>query len=207
MTTKDKILNCALQLYNEQGPNKITSRHIATELGMSPGNLHYHFKHTDDIIIQLFNQLADSFDELISELEQSKVDLNYLMNFTNKSFDLVYTYRFIFLSFVELGRRIPAIQQFYQEINERRLHEFKTIFKNFQKKKIFRQDIPSHVLDLLVNQIFIVGDFWPSNNDLTLKLEQVAAKKYYSKIFLNMFYPYFEPSIQVQYQSQLGFSE
>ena len=203
MKTKEKILDCALRLYNQDGPNKITSRHIATELGISPGNLHYHFKHTDDIIMNLFSQLSQSFDELILELEEAKVDLNYLVQFADQSFDLVYRYRFIFLSFVELGRKIPAIQKKYQQINTRRMHEFKLIFNNFQKEKIFKKNIPEDVIEMLVTQIFIVEDFWPSNNALTLQLNQEAAKKHYANVFLNMFYLYLETPIQAEYSSYM----
>ena len=83
------------------------------------------------------------------------------------------------------------------------MHEFKLIFNNFQKEKIFKKNIPEDVIEMLVTQIFIVGDFWPSNNALTLQLNQEAAKKHYANVFLNMFYLYLETPIQAEYSSYM----
>ncbi|MGJ1381958.1 TetR/AcrR family transcriptional regulator [Sphingobacterium siyangense] len=50
MNTKEKIIVGALKLYNRDGIRTVTTRQIAQELNISAGNLHYHFKHTEDIM-------------------------------------------------------------------------------------------------------------------------------------------------------------
>ena len=54
MKTRDRILNAALELFNQQGERKVTTNHIAAHLDMSPGNLYYHFKNKQEIIFELF---------------------------------------------------------------------------------------------------------------------------------------------------------
>ena len=54
MKTKDKIIHCALKLFNEQGERQITTNHIAADLGISPGNLYYHFSNKQEIIRSIF---------------------------------------------------------------------------------------------------------------------------------------------------------
>ena len=39
MTTKEKIIDTALQLFNKQGIDPVTTRHIAKEMNISHGNL------------------------------------------------------------------------------------------------------------------------------------------------------------------------
>ncbi|RFS24745.1 TetR/AcrR family transcriptional regulator [Chitinophaga silvatica] len=191
MQTKEKILEAALSLYNEKGVNTITTRHIAASINISAGNLHYHFKHTDDIIQSLYNQLAGEFDEQVSEMESARVtDLSAIVGFAEKSFSIVYKYRFFFLNFVEIGNRIPAIKKAYQQLTARRKKEFTGVFQLLIRNGIFRSDIPENIWSALLTQIFIVGDFWLSNNELTNQFQGKKAAKEYGKIFEAMFYPY-----------------
>lgn len=37
MKTRDKITNTAIQLFNEQGTKAVSTNHIATAIGISPG--------------------------------------------------------------------------------------------------------------------------------------------------------------------------
>lgn len=54
MGTKEKILATALELFNEQGIDVITIRHIAKEMGISHSNIQYYFKNADDIITTIY---------------------------------------------------------------------------------------------------------------------------------------------------------
>jgi len=57
MKTRDKIIETALQLFNEQGTKGVTTNHIAAAIGISPGNLYYHFRNKEDIIRAIFEQM------------------------------------------------------------------------------------------------------------------------------------------------------
>ena len=56
MRTKDRILEAALELFNEKGVSKVSTHHIAAKCEISPGNLYYHFNNKEEIIRALFNQ-------------------------------------------------------------------------------------------------------------------------------------------------------
>jgi len=57
MKTREKIIACALQLFNEQGTKAVSTNHIAAATGISPGNLYYHFRNKEDIIRAIFEQM------------------------------------------------------------------------------------------------------------------------------------------------------
>ena len=60
--TRDRIVEASLELFNAQGERSVTTNHIAAHLGMSPGNLYYHFRNKQAIIAELFAQYEAQVD-------------------------------------------------------------------------------------------------------------------------------------------------
>ncbi|MFZ4930081.1 TetR/AcrR family transcriptional regulator [Chryseobacterium sp. Mn2064] len=203
MNTKEKILSKALELFNEKGYNNITTRSIAAELNISAGNLHYHFKHSEDIIKILFSELTMKMDDLLNQMKKSgNKTLEDLYQFTFSTCDIFYSYRFIFINFVDILNKIPDIKSQYESINCNRKEEFYLIFSHLQKSGVFQNNIPDFVIECLTEQIFIIADNWLSHNRLILKLDQNTAIQHYTLLQMNLFYPLLNREQQVRYEQQ-----
>ena len=61
-STRDRILDACRVLFNERGPADVTTAEIATAVGISEGNLHYHFRRKDQILTALFDNFEEALD-------------------------------------------------------------------------------------------------------------------------------------------------
>ncbi len=61
-STRDRILDCCRDLFNERGAAEVTTAEIATAVGISEGNLHYHFRRKEQIVTALFAQFEAALD-------------------------------------------------------------------------------------------------------------------------------------------------
>ena len=127
--TKNRILEASLMLFNKEGTEAITVRHIAKELGISHGNLCYHFPTTDDLVTKLYFNLVEELDIQIKSM-QDKASVSLIFDSEKTLFVLLYKYRFLMLNFVDIMRRLPEIRKHYQKLQDRRKLEFKLVFEN-----------------------------------------------------------------------------
>src|SRR5271156_3126584 len=63
-TTRDRILETCRELFNERGPSEVTTAEIAQAVGISEGNLHYHFRRKPEIVLALFQEFRRALDIL-----------------------------------------------------------------------------------------------------------------------------------------------
>lgn len=60
-----KILQLALELFNERGYEGTSMRQVAERLGVTTAALYYHFRSKDDILISLVRPILDRTDDLL----------------------------------------------------------------------------------------------------------------------------------------------
>jgi len=59
MSTRDRIIAAALELFNAQGTKAVSTNHIAAACAISPGNLYYHFRNKEEIIRAIFAEMTE----------------------------------------------------------------------------------------------------------------------------------------------------
>jgi len=127
ISTKDKILATALKMFNETSTQASTTNHIAAEMGISPGNLHYHFKNREEIVRTLYhNKNAESILS-VDKFPSSIVELLEHQKMLNKVF---WKYRFFQRELSILLFRDPAFKEEYIKDNISHRTRIIAIYKN-----------------------------------------------------------------------------
>ena len=95
MSTKQRILDTALGMFNEQGERSVTTNHIAARLEISPGNLYYHFKNKQAIIFELFLRYEARVLQDLQVPEDRQLTTTDKLNYLKDVFTGLWEYRFI----------------------------------------------------------------------------------------------------------------
>src|SRR3712207_424677 len=93
ITNRDKILRESVALFNSRGVVAVTTNHICQHLGISPGNLYFHFRNREAIIYELFLMMCEETYELWrSELQDGNTQPP--MKYAEDSLEVFWKYRF-----------------------------------------------------------------------------------------------------------------
>ncbi|MBU1329566.1 MAG: TetR/AcrR family transcriptional regulator [Gammaproteobacteria bacterium] len=109
MKTRDRILECALQLFNQQGEPNVSTLEIANELDISPGNLYYHFHGKEPLILGLFERFQADLAPLLDPPPEVQLDVEDYWLFLHLIVEKLAHYRFLFQDLSNLAGRLPKL--------------------------------------------------------------------------------------------------
>jgi AcrR family transcriptional regulator len=96
-TSRTKLLKAAEELMRESGYAAVTSRRVAAEAGLKPQLVHYYFATMDDLLLEVYRELATGLMERQKTILSSKKPLKEMWKLTIDARGLV-LYEFIALS-------------------------------------------------------------------------------------------------------------
>jgi AcrR family transcriptional regulator len=199
--TKEIILDTSLELFNSFGLSKVTLRTIANKMGISQGNLNYHFKKREDIIEALYFQLVQNIDSSMSDMQQSKNPFQLLVSISQTIMSNFYEYRFFLLDFVQIIRENKKIRKHYAELTIQREQQFSMLFNVLIENGLMRNEILPNEYKNLYKRFQILGDFWISDAEiLNYKITKKTISTY-SEILTQTIFPYLTSKGQKEYRS------
>lgn len=193
MSKKEKILDAALKLFNTQGTDVITVRHIAAELEMSHGNLCYHYPTKDDIIYALYEKLVSELDSKIEEYDHKEITFKESFESSDYAIKVFYKYRFLMLDIVSIMRSIPKIKTHYRALMKKRNLQFKALFEKSVASGFMRKENFSGEYNTLIDLLSVIGDFWIAHGEIQFEGTDEQKISHYSKILFSAFSPYLTP--------------
>ena len=109
MKTRDRILECALQLFNHKGEPNVSTMEVANEMGISPGNLYYHFHGKEPLVLGLFERFQCELAPLLDPPADAQLEAEYYWLFLHLIVERMAHYRFLFQDLSNLAGRLPKL--------------------------------------------------------------------------------------------------
>ncbi|HEX8531754.1 MAG TPA: TetR/AcrR family transcriptional regulator [Cytophagales bacterium] len=190
MTTKEKILEAARELFNKEGIDAITTRHVAARLGISHGNLCYHYPRKELIIERLYYDLVEKLDEAIGRAPVGELDLAAVFALTRHTFEVQYHYRFILLHMVGIMRKIESVGAHFRGLLVKRKAQFGYLIELLTQKGVLQPERFPGQYGHFITQFYIVGDFWISEAEILFEGPEAGKIPYYTRLAQAMLLPY-----------------
>lgn len=167
MKTKERILNTARVLFNEQGFRNVTLRAVAKELSISYGNATYHFKTKSQLISRLYEDMLFETSEILKTISYDNL-FKGILDAPRVSFGISMKYLFFYVDFVEIKRSYSEIASRVDQDNQKRKANYLHVLKQLQVEDILRKDLTEKDLYYLMDLSGAIRTFFfinlnPSN--------------------------------------------
>jgi len=156
--TRQRILDCALAMFNAQGEPNVTTNHIADELEISPGNLYYHFRNKDDIIEQLFGRYEERISEAMSVPTTRLPNLEDIWLQMHLVFECIWDYRFLYRDLVDILSRNRRLRLRFARILKRATDNANQVIRGLGRAGIVRAS-PAE-MDGFSTNLLVLATFW-----------------------------------------------
>jgi AcrR family transcriptional regulator len=206
LKTPEKILEKALDLFNQQGWEQVSIRQIARELGISHGNLCYHFANTQAIAEKLFDQMKIELSEN-QITNEFAFDLEHLFQYFRQNFQIRYKYKFLILNLHDLIQQIPGLSEQYKYLDKLMEQEFRRQFAELQKEGICKSSIPQVLVENLIISHGLLENFWISHAEIFYKGKKEVELDYYLFQSINLIWPFLSPKGMEIYRQHRFFSK
>lgn len=158
LNTRQRIVQAALELFNQDGERQVTTNHIAAHLSISPGNLYYHFANKQAVVLELFSQFEGLADQLLQRPS------NRLLTMADKALLLeallkaLWHYRFLHRDMQHLLAADNELAERYQALAQRCLHNAQAIYQGFADAGILQLDSDS--IEALALNAWVILTAW-----------------------------------------------
>lgn len=160
ITTKSRILDAALALFNESGTANVTTNHIAEALGMSPGNLYYHYRNKAEIVRELFARITGEWATNYAMPPGTLPSIEMMETMVAGNFEIQARYRFFFRDLTLLLNADPELAAAYRANREAGIGNTKFLINLFAEAGVLEPVGDAEALDDVAQLLWLVGDFW-----------------------------------------------
>lgn len=187
---KTKIKKSAIKLFNENDSLSITTNHIAKEAGISPGNLYYHYKNKEEIILDIYTELSSNFVGLNS-FEKMLLTENFfeaMDDMFNQYAKLFYEYRFLLRDAAVLIAFDPKLKEVFAKNQEIRIKQIEGLLNYLISEGILK-NLSRTSLNKRAKLHWFITAYWQTFTSTTQEVSLESIHEAKEVFFEFMIYP------------------
>lgn len=188
MNTREKILDRALEMFNERGIEYVGLRELAAVLEMRVSNINYYFPTKDDLVYELSQELGRRNSLLI--VDDKKITMAGFMQMLQQVFENHYQFRGLLRSFVHIMTQNKAILASYKKTQANRKATLASNIHTLVDAGYLKVENEDE-LNFLVSNLTLISRYWLSETAVfggQLSKEQQV--KQYLLMMTQLFWPY-----------------
>jgi AcrR family transcriptional regulator len=157
--TAERILEVTLELFNRFGEPNVSTTLISAELGISPGNLYYHYPAKDELI----NSLFDRYERALSELLRAGDNVRNVEDawlFFHMLFELIWQYRFFYRDLNDLLSNNRRLETHFQFVLKNKLQAVQAVLEGLSRSGAMR--IEARDVEPVATAMVVLLTYWLS---------------------------------------------
>ena len=157
--TAERILEVSLELFNRFGEPNVSTTLISSELGISPGNLYYHYPAKDELI----NSLLERYEKALMELLQASDGVRNVEDawfFLHSLFEIVWEYRFLYRDLNDLLSKNRLLETRFQGVLKNKTRAIRSLLSGMSRAGAI--DLDARELEPTANCMVVLLTYWLS---------------------------------------------
>jgi AcrR family transcriptional regulator len=159
-TNRDRILEGAVELFNARGVRDVTTNHIAEHLGISPGNLYYHFANKEEIVRALFPRIEMAVHAAIDLRGAGAITAERLGSYYLAGLENLSAYPFFFADVGYLVSRDPALAELARGLHDWLMAAFVELFRLLQRDGHMQPALEADALQAIAINAYLIWFSW-----------------------------------------------
>jgi AcrR family transcriptional regulator len=158
--TVTRIVEGARELLNRPDGGDVTTNHIAAHLGMSPGNLYYHFRNREEIVRAMFPRIEAEGLQATAPPPGGRLTAREFGERHLQGLHTLWHYRFFWRDLSQLVARDPRLAEEYRDYQRRLRAQYRGLFELLIAQGSMRAPEPADDLERLVTDSIVIWTTW-----------------------------------------------
>lgn len=157
--TAERILEATLELFNRFGEPNVSTTLISAELGISPGNLYYHYPAKDELINSLFDRYEQGLNELLNASDGVR-NVEDAWFFMHTLFELIWHYRFLYRDLNDLLSKNRRLETHFQGVLKNKARAVRSLLDGMGRAGAMAMD--SREVEATATSMVVLLTYWLS---------------------------------------------